>query len=116
MEDVRVVRVTCIFRRELVPPLLTKAMHTNHKHAHPAALLAEKKKVLSSSCQATKEKVVLRLGEKKLLIKTQKATLPTFLTHFFETLQHFWLYKIQGNLLFSHCLCELNLKKKGEKG
>lgn len=56
MEDVRVVRVTCIFRRELVPPLLTKAMHTNHKHAHPAALLAEKKKGVKPQLSSYKGK------------------------------------------------------------
>lgn len=28
-----------------MPPLLTKAMHANHKHAHPAALPAGKKGV-----------------------------------------------------------------------
>lgn len=45
--------------------MLTKVMHANHKCAHPAALPAgKKKKVLGSSCQARKEKVVLRLGEK----------------------------------------------------
>lgn len=40
------------------------------------------KKVLSSSCQATKERVVLRLGEIKIVNTTPKASLPASLTHF----------------------------------
>jgi len=42
--------------------------------------------VLSSSCQAIKERVVLRLGEIKVnKTPAQKASLPAFLTHFLET-------------------------------
>lgn len=71
-------------------------------------------KVWRSSCQVTEERMVLRLGEMKIVNKTpaQKASLPGFLSHFLETPSALLGLPDRGQFIIQPLARELNQKKK----